>query len=75
VGDVPGEHLAPFLVVRGAQVDLVVGAVQAEPDRAFGRAAVDVVDIKSGSAGPYAYSLLRGLRLTHVAHAWQRVKD
>jgi hypothetical protein len=47
MGEVRREHLMQFLIVRGAQVDFVVGAVQAEPDRALGRAAVDVVDKQS----------------------------
>jgi hypothetical protein len=30
--------------VLGVQVDLILGAVQPEPDRAFGLAAIEVVD-------------------------------
>ena len=53
VSDVRGQGLAQFVTVRGAEVDLEIGAVKGEPDRAFGRAAVEVVnEAASESSGP-----------------------
>src|ERR1700733_5096836 len=45
--DIRGERGAQRLGVPGAEVDLVAGAVQGEPDSAVGRAAVQVVDEQS----------------------------
>src|SRR5215475_4510189 len=42
--DVPGQRIPQFLSVPGAQVDLILGAIQPEADGILGGAAVEVID-------------------------------
>jgi len=45
-GHVPGQGIAQLLGVLGVQVDFILGAVQAEADRALSLAAVKVIDVQ-----------------------------
>lgn len=55
--DITGERAAQRLSVLAAEVDLVAYAVQGEPDGAFGRAAVQVVD----EQGLYFWATMRSV--------------